>query len=143
MIKRIVIGLTAVFFVMIATLAVHIYMVTRPAPGAISTITMGRIDFHDSLDSLQSHQILNQTRTLEGVKDVRMNRSDGFLICLYDRNKWSGEELTDWIVNEFTVSASFFRPSEELLAQSCPAIDKTSLTYQLGAFFQRIFESKH
>jgi len=37
-IKRIVIGLIAIFLLMIATLALHIYLVTRAAPETISSI---------------------------------------------------------------------------------------------------------
>lgn len=141
MIKRILIGLVAFFSLMVATLAIHIYLVTRPSEGAISSISMGRIDIHDTLDSDKVEGILSKVKLLDGVKDVRINQTSGHLICLYDRKSWSGDELTNWIADEFTVSASFFRPTEEMLSQSCPAIDKNTLTYKLGAFFQRVFEN--
>lgn len=141
MIKRILIGLVAFFLLMVATLAVHIYLVTRPSEGAITSISMGRIDISESLEPEQVEGILTKVKLLDGVKDVRVNQAAGHVICLYDRKYWSGDELTNWIADEFTVSASFFRPTEEMLSQSCPAIDKNTLTYKLGAFFQRVFEN--
>jgi hypothetical protein len=141
MIKKILITVTAVFLCLVSILAVHIYLVTRPKPGAITSLSMGRVDFESPLDSLEASSIVSKVRQLDGIKDVRMNSAAGHMICLYDRKSWSGDELTSWIVDEFSVQASFFRPTEEMLSQSCPAIDKSSLTYRLGAFFQEKFEN--
>ncbi|GHB49680.1 heavy-metal-associated domain-containing protein [Mongoliitalea lutea] len=143
MVKRIIIGLIAIFLFLIATLAVHIYLVTKPSPGAISSISMGRIDFNKSIDSLETLAIVQKAKSLEGVQDIRVNVESGFLICLYDRKKWSGDDLSNWISEEFNMSASFFRPTDEMLSQSCPAIDKNSLTFKLGDFFQKTFEKIH
>lgn len=54
LIKRIVVGLIAIFLLMIATLGVHIYLFTRSMTIADSSISMERIDFHKPLDTLKA-----------------------------------------------------------------------------------------
>ncbi|WP_373494115.1 heavy metal-associated domain-containing protein [Aquiflexum sp.] len=141
MFKKIVFGLICFFTFLVAVLAVHIYMVTKPKAGAISSLTLSRIDFPERFDSLQGVAIKEHIAKMEGVKDVRVNFSNSHIICLYDRKEFSGSDLVDRINFHFSESAQLFQPSEEMLAQSCPAIDKNSITYKLGAFFQKSFEN--
>ncbi|MFN3800391.1 MULTISPECIES: hypothetical protein [Belliella] len=141
MFKRIVLGLMIVFGALIVTLAVHVYMVTQPKQGAMPNLTMSRIDFESPLDSLSAVKIKTYTSLMEGVKDVRVNKESGHIVCLYDRNKKAPQEIVDAISKDFYLSASLYQPSDEMLAQSCPAINKNSLTWKLGAFFQRTFEN--
>ncbi len=141
MFKRIVLGLTFVFVALIATLAVHVYLVTQPKQGAMPNMTMSRIDFDQPLDSLDAAKIKQYTSLINGVKEVRVNQNSGHLVCLYDRNKQAPQDIVEAITRDFYLTANLYQPSDEMLAQSCPAINKNSLTYKLGAFFQKTFEN--
>ncbi|ERM80946.1 hypothetical protein P872_10885 [Rhodonellum psychrophilum GCM71 = DSM 17998] len=141
MIKKILIGAVAIVLLLVATLAIHIYLVTQPKEGAMPTMTMSRIDFPSALDSLEGYAIRDFVKNTDGMKDTRVNLSMGHLVCLYDRNQKSPQEIVSDINDNFMTSAVLFQPSDDMLAQSCPAINKSSLTYKLGAFFQKTFEN--
>lgn len=141
MIKKILLGAIFLMTFLIGVLAVHIYMVTQPKEGAVPSLTMSRIDFPQSLEPEEGDKIKSLLSQLEGIKDVRVNFSNGHIICLYDRKAQSPHDLVATINQEFMYQASLYQPSEEMLAQSCPAIDKSSLTYKLGAFFQKSFQN--
>ncbi|AFL84776.1 hypothetical protein Belba_2210 [Belliella baltica DSM 15883] len=141
MFKRIIIGCLVLFSALVVTLAVHIYLVTQPKGNEGPNLAMSRIDFDSQLDSLEAVKIKTYTSLMDGVRDVRVNLASGHLVCLYDRNKQAPQDIVESISKDFLVQASLFQPSDEMLAQSCPAINKSSLTYKLGAFFQRTFEN--
>jgi thiosulfate reductase cytochrome b subunit len=141
MFKRILIGAIFLMSFLVGVLAVHIYMVTKPQKGSIATITMSRIDFPDSLSNEEGIQIKSFLMNKEGVKDVRVNFSNGHIICLYDRKRHSPHDLVEKISQTLKLEANLYQPTDEMLAQSCPAIDKNSITYKLGAFFQRSFQN--
>ncbi|MCH7414467.1 heavy-metal-associated domain-containing protein [Belliella sp. R4-6] len=141
MFKRIIIGCLVIFAALVVTLAVHIYLVTQPKNNGMPNMTMSRIDFVTQLDSLEAINVKNHTSQLDGVKDVRVNVKAGHMVCLYDRNKQAPQDIIESISKDFYLEASLYQPSDEMLAQSCPAINKSSLTYKLGAFFQRTFEN--
>lgn len=141
MFKKIIIGCLVLFSALVVTLAVHIYLVTQPKANDGPNLAMSRIDFDSQLDSLQAAKIKTYTSLIEGVRDVRLNSSASHMVCLYDRNKKAPQDIVESISKDFYVQANLFQPSEEMLAQSCPAINKSSLTYKLGAFFQRTFQN--
>ncbi|MFD2033493.1 heavy-metal-associated domain-containing protein [Belliella marina] len=141
MFKRIIIGCLILISALVVTLAVHIYIVTQPKANQGPNLTMSRFDFESELDSLESAKLKALTRQLDGIKDVRVNMKSGHMVCLYDRNKQAPRDIISHIDQDFYLQASLYQPSEEMLAQSCPAINKNSLTYKLGAFFQRTFEN--
>ncbi len=141
MIKRILLGIIALTAFLIAILAVHIYMVTQHKEGSVTSLTMSRIDFPQPIEPVNGNQIKLHLNQLEGVKDVRINFSNGHIICLYDRKAQSPHDLVASINENFMEQAILFQPSDEMLAQSCPAIDKKSITYRLGAFFQKSFQN--
>ncbi|PRY84890.1 hypothetical protein [Mongoliibacter ruber] len=141
MIKRILLGAIFLLTFLIGVLAVHIYMVTQPKKGAVPSLTMSRIDFSESLEPEEGKEIISILDQVEGIKDVRVNFSNGHIICLYDRKAQSPHDIVAILNQEFKHQASLYQPSDEMLAQSCPAIDKGSLTYKLGAFFQKSFQN--
>ncbi|MCH7400562.1 heavy-metal-associated domain-containing protein [Belliella kenyensis] len=142
MLKRILLGTTLILVILVTTLAVHIYAVTRPKTGAISHLALTRIDFNQSLDSLQAGSLSELAESINGVQEVRVNKSSGHVICMYMHKEVSPKEIADKLHSATSMMASVYQPSEETLAQSCPAFSEESLTYRLGAFFQRSFENK-
>ena len=141
MIKKFLLGGLITLLLLVGTLAVHIYLVTKPKTGGIPMMVMSRIDFPYALDSLEGITILHHLSQMDGISDARVNISAGFMVCLYDRNLQSPHDLVEEVNTSFSTKAVLYQPSEEMLSQSCPAMDKSSLTYRLGAFFQKTFEN--
>jgi hypothetical protein len=139
--KKLVMGIIGIFAFLIVILAVHIYQVTRPKEGTIPSIALSRIDFSQSIDSLKSASIKTDFSKLEGINDLRINAESGHIIFLYNTKIWQATDLVEKINFNYSLSAELYKPSAEMLAQSCPAIDKNSLTYKLGSFFQKSFEN--
>ncbi|MGY6522928.1 MAG: hypothetical protein ACXIUD_14440 [Mongoliitalea sp.] len=83
LIKRIVIGLIVIFFLMIATLGLHIYLVTKSLPVVVSSISMERIDFQKPLDSLQASLPFQKIKDLNGVKYFQRNSDSGNLGVIF------------------------------------------------------------
>ncbi|MGY6559298.1 MAG: heavy-metal-associated domain-containing protein [Nitritalea sp.] len=144
MLKKIILGAVAIVFLLVATLAVHIYLVTKPkqeVPGKLNHQAMIRIEFPEALDSLKGKDIHAFVSQVEGVRTARMNADAGHVVLIYDQRKTAPADIAQLINADFNAGATVFKPSDEMLAQSCPAINKNSLTYRLGAFFQKAFEN--
>ncbi|WP_200976288.1 heavy-metal-associated domain-containing protein [Echinicola sp. 20G] len=138
MIKKIIIGVTSIVLLLVATLAIHIYMVTSERPKGPNW-AMSQIDFNEDIDSLKSENIKVDLLKKEGMRDARINLSADYMIVLYDRVKHNPHDLVKMVNNDYALQSSLFQPSEEQLAASCPAINKSSLTYKLGSYFEKIF----
>lgn len=139
--KKLIIGVIGIFAFMVVVLAVHIYQVTRPKEGTIPTIALSRIDFPRGIDSLKAASIKTDFSKLDGINDLRLNIESGHIVFLYNTKIWQPADLVEEINLQYSISAELFKPSAEMLAQSCPAIDKKSITYKLGSFFQKSFEN--
>jgi hypothetical protein len=139
--KKLIIGVIGIFALLVLVLAVHIYQVSRPKEGGIPSIALSRIDFPQGIDSLEAVSIQTHFSKLEGIRDFRINATSGHVVCLYDNKIWQASDLVDKINFNFSLSAELYRPPAAMLTQSCPVIDKSSLTYKLGTFFQKSFEN--
>ncbi|AWW31924.1 heavy-metal-associated domain-containing protein [Echinicola strongylocentroti] len=138
MIKKIIIGAGVVVLLLVATLAVHIYMVTSSRPDGPNW-AMSQIDFNEDLDSLKSEKIKTDLLAIEGMREARINTKSDFIILLYDRKQHNPHDLVKQVNTGYEIQASLFQPSEDQLAASCPAINKNSLTYKLGSYFEQVF----
>lgn len=141
MLKRIIIGIVIVFLLLLGTLTWHIYTVTQPQTGAISSMALSRIDLDQPIDDAAGDRIKSYLLSDTAIKDIRLNKEKGHIICLYDRRKLSPQEIISSLDEKMQLTGSLYQPSEEMLAQSCPAIDKNSITYKLGAFIQKRFDN--
>ncbi|WP_215222847.1 heavy-metal-associated domain-containing protein [Echinicola shivajiensis] len=138
MIKKILIGTVALVVILVATLAVHIYLVTNDRPKGPNW-AMSQIDFNEDMDSLKMEEIKTELLEIEGMRDVRINRTSDYLIVLYDRKQHNPHDLVDNLNKDYQLQSTLFQPSEEQLAASCPAIDKKSLTYMVESYFENLF----
>jgi hypothetical protein len=139
MVKKIIIGIVGIAILLVTVLAVHIYQVTATKKNNGPSMAMSKILLHEELDSLTSLGVKFFIQENEGVKDTRINRSAGHAICLYDRNSNDVREIIEALNQKFELRATLFQPSAEELAMSCPAIDRNSVTYKLGNFFENLF----
>ncbi|GAB2495813.1 heavy-metal-associated domain-containing protein [Algoriphagus taiwanensis] len=139
MIKKIILSLSAVVLALLVVLGVHIYQVTGKGAPEGPNWSMGKIEVADRMDTLQIDEVQQDYLQKPYIRAFRVNREQGHFILLYDRKQISGDELASDLGDQLQIQASFYRPSAEELASSCPAIPKDSFTYQLGSLFQSIF----
>ncbi|WP_158859295.1 heavy-metal-associated domain-containing protein [Lunatibacter salilacus] len=139
MIKKIILGVAGIAVLLIGILAVHIYQVTAAKKSKAPSLAMSKILLHEELDSLSSLELKSFIQINDGVKDARINRAAGHAICLYDRNSADVRDIISSINQKFELQATLFQPSADELAMSCPAIDRNSVTFKLGNFFENLF----
>lgn len=139
MIKKIILSLSAVVLALLMVLGVHIYQVTGKGAPQGPNWSMGKIEVASELNSAKVKEVQEKFLQKPFVRAFRVNLEQGHFILLYDRKQISGDELASDLGNQLQIQASFYRPSAEELASSCPAISKDSFTYQLGSLFQSFF----
>ncbi len=138
--KITLVSISSILLLLVATLAVHIYMVTPKNQPATANWQLGRITFEPNMsDSLVT--IANrEMRSISGIKQVVINAEQGNLVFAYTpSDDLNNASIFEKFNKNQQFNAELFIPSEKQLAQSCPVIDKSSITYRLGAFFQNIF----
>lgn len=138
--RRFILGILLLFGALFLALTIHMYIVTKPSRGQVQALTLTRVDFPKGLDSLVSVQVQERMATWDGVRDVRVNVEQGFVICLHDLTLLDSEQIVAALNFHFNRGAVVFRPDAALVSQSCPAINKESLTYRLGSFLQKSFQ---
>jgi hypothetical protein len=139
MIKKIILSIGSILFLLVLVLAVHIYMVTGKAVPEGPNWSMGKIEVATQVDSFSVNEIKQDFLEKPYIRAFRANIDQGHFILLYDRKQVSGDDLAAELGSKLNLQASLYRPSAEELASSCPAIPKDSFTYQLGSLFQSIF----
>lgn len=117
----------------------YIYYVTAAKKSQGPSPAMSKILIHEELVSLTSLELKSFIQINDGAKDSRINGSACHVICLYDRNSADVQEIISSINQKFRLQATLFQPSTEELAMSCHAIDRNSVTFKLGNFFENLF----
>lgn len=134
-IKRILITTVSVVLLLIITLAIHIYMVTRPKAPDAFTIAMARIDIKQPVNKEDAAIISSWLYQQKGVDHVLVNPTTRIAVFTFYPMKTSA----DLIVNNFKSShhykAERFIPSEEQLKSGCPVIS-SSTSYVISQYFK-------
>ena len=126
---------------LLVVLFVHIYMVTRPnTDSATNNWQLGRIDFEQTLNSEEAILAKTAMKQIPGIQHVYVNNNHGTLVYSYNL----GEKTNDEVFAEFSQKTSFkIKPYESKNpngAEGCPVLDKSSLTYRVGNFFQNVIQ---
>lgn len=135
--KRFILGILFLFCSMLLVLAVHVYTVTKPNRGQIPSLTLTRVDFPRGLEPLVSEKVQERVMTWEGIRDVRINSVQGHVVFLHDLSVVDSDELVSKLNFHFNQGAVVYRPDAAMVSQSCPAIDKQSLTYRFVSFIEK------
>lgn len=140
LLKKIAIWTGSIFSLLVVVLVVHIYLVTRPStPLPNHNVYLSRIDFKESVDSLEANRIMNHVRTLEGIANAYFNIPAGTLVYGYKKGTQSPEKVYQEVSKFTTLKAERLIISEEDMAKGCPAFDKSSFTYKFGEFVKNVF----
>lgn len=122
-------------FFLIAVLAVHIYVVTKPRVDA-GTRVMARIDIHQPVSREQAAALTAWLYGQQGVDHVLCNAATSIVVFTYSPIKANGDE----IARRFAASLNYPRavryvPTEKELKGGCP-VASTSILYKAYALFR-------
>ena len=137
LIKRILIGTTATLLLLVAVLAIHIYVVTKPRVDA-NTVAMARIDIKQSINDVEAGGIEKWLGEQTGVQHVVLNRQNNILLFTFYPVKASADQLAENLKTTFNINADRFMPSAEQMASGCPAMAHT-FSGKVYSFFTHIF----
>lgn len=137
--KKILLWGGGIFLALCLVLVVHIYMVTKDAKPVNHDLFLARVDFSEKIDSSDAAQIKREVVHLKGITNCYVNVKESTLVFGYRKGQQNPDDVVSKINAVSNHTATRFIPSEEDLAGSCPAIDKSSLTYKFGQFVKSVF----
>ena len=141
---KIAIGIGSIFALLVIILAVHIYLVTpEPEQNPTQGWQLSRIDINEELplSDKQVKEINNSFKSVKGVERVVINKEHGTVVFAYFPKEFSAMSIYNNFSTKTGLNTALFTPSKEQLAASCPVIDKNSISYKMGSFFQNIFQN--
>ncbi len=136
-VKKILRYALAVFVALVAILAVHIYMVTRPGKADARTVAMARIDFKQQISDADAAVIGEWLTHQQGVERYLCNTKNSILVFSFRPAIISANAVADDIRNKLNYKASRYMPSADELKSGCP-VAATSFTYKTYNFFRHI-----
>ena len=135
-IKKILLYGSATFLFLVLVLAVHIYLVYRPAPDA-NTRVMARIDIKQQITQNDANSIAAWLYHQKGIDHVLVNPQTNIVIFTFFPVKTSGNQIVNNFKSAFSFKAERFMPTAENLKNSCP-MSSSSYTYKIYKLITQI-----
>ena len=121
-IKRILIGAGGLFLLLVAVLAVHIYIVTRPQRITPNLREMARIDIHQPMTKEDAQRITAWLYQKNGVDRVLVNAATRKVIFTYFPYRTSAQQIVRDFKASFPYNADQILPTREQMGKSCPVL---------------------
>lgn len=140
LVKKILLSSLGGFFLLVAVLAIHVYIVRRPKAPTANTRIMARIDIKQPITQDEAGKITTWLYQQKGIDHVLCNPKTEIVVFTFFPIKTSGDQ----IVKDFKASFSYaqakrYVPTEEELKSGCPAGASSSVAYKTYIFFKNIF----
>ena len=135
--KTVIISL-AVTLILFVVLCIHIYVMMKPKPADASTIAMARIDVQQNLSKQDGDKIAAWLYTQKGVQHVLCNPQTKKVIFSFYPVQVSADNLTAALSSSLHYKAMRYKPSENDLMKSCPAMS-SSFSYSIYNFIKNTF----
>lgn len=131
----------AILILLVCTLAIHIYLVTKPNNKEGEVLKqLSRIDFAEApMDSTTAVQATTAIQQIPEVLSHYLNQETGALVYTVEAGDNRAQLVFESFMEKGDFNAIRYIPTQESLAKSCPVINKKSFTYQLGEFFKNLF----
>ncbi|MBU2020229.1 MAG: hypothetical protein KJ941_11345 [Bacteroidetes bacterium] len=138
--KRLIIVTGSVFLLLVITLFVHIMMVTKKdTVQDLRKRQLSRIDLTQSVDSLKAIEITQTIREMEGVRVAKFGFSEKAIVYELDPSVQSPDKIVAALENK-GYPVKKFEINKKDMANGCPVMDKSSISYRMGRFFQNIID---
>jgi hypothetical protein len=134
--KRILLYAFSTLLFLALALAVHIYMVYRPKITP-NTRVMARIDIKQSITGDDATKISVFLAHEKGVDHYLVNPENRIVIFTFAPVKNNIEQIIDDFKTNFNYKAERFKPSAEIIKQSCP-VAASSYGYKIYKFISQI-----
>ncbi|MDE3235555.1 MAG: hypothetical protein KGO81_06330 [Bacteroidota bacterium] len=138
-IKKIALISLSTFLVLVLTLAIHIYMVTRPKVDA-STIVMARADFHQNMQAADAEKVTAWLYAQQGVTHVLCNPATRIAVFTFYPVKADANAIIRKMGTELNYNVSRNMPTQEEMQGGCP-VKPNSYTARVYGYFKNIFKS--
>ena len=137
--KRIALGILAVFALLVVVLAVHIYIMTRPKAPGPNTRAMARIDIKQPITPEDADKINSWLYRQKGVDHVLVNPKTDIVVFTFFPIKTNADLIVGNFKSNFSYKADRFVPTEAQMSAGCPAMSISSITYKVYDFFKHHF----
>lgn len=139
LLRKVFLSALGIFFLLVAVLAIHIYIVTRPKVPGANTRVMARIDIRQPIDQQDENKITAWLYQQKGIDHVMINPKTEIIVFTFFPVKANADK----IVEDFRSSlhykkATRYVPTEEELKSGCP-VASASITYKLYNSFKNLF----
>lgn len=136
--KRLLIVASSVFIFLIAVLAVHIYVVTRPKAADATTRVMARIDIYQKVDSVQGDNFKRWLYKQKGVDHVLYNPASRIVVFSFSPIETNADNIVQNFKTTFKIQAERYIPSAKDIQSGCP-VAATSTSYKVVHFLSNLF----
>jgi hypothetical protein len=126
--KVLIYGLSSFVFLFFV-LAIHIYLVYRPAPDAFTKV-MARIDIKQPLTPQDANNIAGWMYKQKGIDHVVVNPESNTVIFTFFPVKTNGTQVVDNLKKALNLKADRYMPDAQTLNSGCP-VSKSSYTYKI------------
>ena len=137
-IKKVVLWSTFVFLFLVAVLAVHIYVVTRPKAPDANTIVLARIDFKQPITHDDAALVTKWLYEQNGVDHATCNPGNRNAVFTFHPVKMTGEQIMKNFRSAFTYNAERYIPSADEMKGGCP-VASTSAVYKIYNYIKSKF----
>jgi hypothetical protein len=129
---------TVTIVLLFVVLVVHIYMVMGPSNMKYhEPMQLSRIDFIEPNDSLM-RLAEARIRANKNIKHSFINAQQGTLVYGYVPSTVDPQAIFASL-SDMPIQAKPFVADKVAVASGCPVMDKSSMTYRLGAYIQSFF----
>jgi len=136
LVRKIAIGISSVFFLLVMILAVHIYIVTRPKAIDTNALVMARIDIKQSIKQSDAEKITAWLYRQKGIHHVLCNPQSDIVVFTYYPAKADANRITTQLQNSLGYQASRYLPNAEELKTGC-LVGSQSKAYQLYTYLKK------
>jgi len=141
--KKVLISLSIVVFVLSIITIVHIYLVTaadaKPLPNA--NFQLGRIDFETPLTEEQKKIVFSGASKVKSIKRVVVSGDGKNLIYGFNSTDVTPTNVRTDLLANVGVPAKAFIPEEKTVSNGCPAgMEKQSAFKEFGMWMHRLLD---
>ena len=143
LIKKIFAGTLVLMAMSVILLLVHIYAVTKFSDEQGTRWQLTRVEFNEAplspATSIKARQVID---TIPGVIDSYLNIKKGTLVYATEKGSFKSAKVFDEFIQAGSFDAVRYAPEKGIQSgSSCPVLDKKSITYRIGSFFQEFFKN--
>jgi len=136
--RRIALGVLSTFLLLVAVLAVHIYMVTRPKAPDANTRIMARIDIKQDISQQDAGRIATWMYQQKGMDHVLVNPQRDIVVFTFFPIITSASRIMNDFRADLPYKAERFLPTADQMRAGCP-LAVSSPAHKVLSFFKHIF----